>query len=102
MSERMKDLRWPLVTAIVVVAAMFAAFTVTRSDAATGTSSNATPNQTIQSQATPTPTPGDRDGDGRDCPEHDGQGRGFGGGGGEQGSAPQTAPSAPSTSGTEL
>jgi hypothetical protein len=101
LSERMRDLRWPLVTALVVVAAMFAAFTVTRSDAATGASQ--APNQTIQSESTPTPQPGDRDADGRDCPEHDGQGGGRGfGGGGEQGTAPQTAPAAPSTSGTEL
>jgi hypothetical protein len=98
MSERMRDLRWPLVTAIVVVAAMLAPFTVTRSDAATGTSPNATPNQTIQSESTPAPQADDNDG--HLCPEHDGQGRG--GRGGEQGSAPQAAPAAPSTSGTDL
>ena len=34
MSERMRDLRVPLVVAIVVVAAMFAVFTVTQSNAA--------------------------------------------------------------------
>ena len=96
MQERMRDLRWPLVTAVVVVAAMFAAFTVTRSDASTPPRSTA-PHQTIQSESTPAPRPGDD----RDCPEHDGHGHG----GGEQGSAPQTAPStpsAPSTSGTDL
>jgi hypothetical protein len=97
MSERMRDLRWPLVTAIVVVAAMLAAFTVTRSDAATGTSQNATPNQTIQSESTPAPRADDNDG--HLCPEHDGQGRG---GRDQQGSAPEAAPAAPSTSGTDL
>ena len=53
MSERMRDLRVPFVVAIVVVAAMFAAFTVTQSNAATDTPQSATPNQTIQSTATP-------------------------------------------------
>ncbi len=104
MSERMRDLRAPLVVAIVLVAAMFAAFTVTRSDAATDTPQSASPNQTIQSTATPEAQ--DRDGDGHLCPDEGrgGGGRGHGGPG-EQGSSttPAPQPSAPATTdGTDL
>ena len=96
MSERMRDLRAPLVVAIVVIAAMFAAFTVTQSNAATDTPQSATPNQTIQSAPEQAP---DKD----DCPEKGG--RGGGRGQGEQGSstAPAPQPSAPTTTdGTDL
>ena len=53
MSERMRDLRVPLVVAIVVVAAMFAAFTVTQSNAATADAAvgHAQPDDPVRSRA---------------------------------------------------
>jgi hypothetical protein len=95
MQERMRDLRWPVLVAIVVVAAMLAAFTVSRSDAAPA-AQNAVPNQTVQSESTPQPAP-DQDGDGRDCPEKDGRGRGGSGAGGSAPAPEQTTPTSPGT-----